>query len=645
LPCDRSIISDAPAFSVAGVGNNHIGVPLSSPSSSPLSFAALGVRADLVKNLDRAGITAPFPIQAATLPDTLAGHDLCGRAPTGSGKTIAFGLPLLTHMRPAKPRRPRGLVIVPTRELAAQVADQLVALAPRDVKIVSIYGGVSFERQVKALRSGVEIVVATPGRLIDLMDQKLVRLDEVEVAVIDEADRLADMGFLPAVRRILDDCGEKRQTLLFSATLDGDVDVLVRNYQHKPKRHELELADDAGRAEHLFWAVERTGRVRTAAEVVRRLGPTVVFCRTKRGAERVAKSLNNEGVRSEAIHGDRSQAQRQRALQAFHDGRVQCLVATDVAARGIHVDDVAGVIHFDPPADYKDYTHRSGRTARAGNTGFVVSLVLSDVAKAVRVLQKDLSLPIGTTDVDLELLGRASAPPHQHTSNDQRGADRDGGSRSHDKPTRAKARHESRRHDTPASGTAEHSTAKHDTPASGTAEHDKARHEPSTDDSRRRHATASTRPTNEGSQRDERGRSGDSVETDEPRRRPSGAARRKAKREAARLGIDVELTELRDPYSTRPTRPARPRPGGARPKSGSSRSSASGSRGSSSSRSSASGSRGTSSGRSTSGRSTSGRSTSGRSTSNRSSKPGAATGSRKPAGSRSSAPKGQRRAG
>lgn len=379
------------------------------------SFADLGVPAHIVTSLAERGIDSPFPIQALTLRDTLAGRDVSGKAPTGSGKTLAFGIPLVIGCPRADSRRPRRLVLVPTRELATQVADELQLLAGRKgPRVASFFGGVPIPRNQRALDRGVDIAVACPGRLADLIDQKMVRLDDVEVVVLDEADRMADMGFLPQVRRLLDRCRDDRQTVLFSATLDGDVDVLVRNYQHDPVLHELEVPDDElPDLQHHFWSVERTERVATAGQVIDRMGPTVVFCRTKRGAERVAKQLTNAGVTAAAIHGDRSQNQRDRALEDFRAGRAQALVATDVAARGIHVDDVAAVIHFDPPEDPKDYVHRSGRTARAGARGVVVCLVVPEKASMIKGLQRSLGLPRGLDPVDVVALGEPAASPRR----------------------------------------------------------------------------------------------------------------------------------------------------------------------------------------------------------------------------------------
>ena len=360
-------------------------------STSTPSFAALGVPERLVAGLEARGITAPFPIQAATLPDALAGRDVCGRAPTGSGKTIAFGLPMVANSVPAQPHRPTGLVLVPTRELASQVAAEIAALAGRRrPSVAAFYGGVGYRPQVTQLRRGVDIVVACPGRLADLVQQGHVRLGDVATVVIDEADRMADMGFLPEVRRLLDQVRPDRQTLLFSATLDGDVDVLIKRYQRNPVTHDVAPEADAPVNRHIFWTLGRSDRVGVAADVVSAQWPAVVFCRTKHGADRLATQLGRAGVAAAAIHGDRSQGQRERSLAAFASGKVQALVATDVAARGIHVDDVAAVLHYDLPASAKDYLHRSGRTGRAGAAGLVVALVDDAASDAGIDLQRRL---------------------------------------------------------------------------------------------------------------------------------------------------------------------------------------------------------------------------------------------------------------
>jgi len=376
------------------------------------NFQDLGLEPDAVDALARRGIHAPFPIQALALPDALAGRDVSGRAPTGSGKTLAFGLAMVKRVARAVPNHPTGLVLVPTRELASQVCDELRLLAkPHGRKVSAFYGGVGFGGQRSALRKGVEIIVACPGRLADLVQQGEIHLDHIEVVVIDEADRMADMGFLPEVKRLLDRTPDTRQTLLFSATLDGAVDVLVKRYQRHPVRHALpDEAVDRPDATHLFWRVPGGERVTRCAEIISAVGSTIVFCRTKRGADRLARRLDQAGVRAAAIHGDRSQRQREQALEAFISGRVSALVATDVAARGIHVDDVGCVVHHDPPSEAKDYVHRSGRTARAGASGWVVSLVDPSMKNDVAQIQKALELPSGLTPPDPTALTRVKSP-------------------------------------------------------------------------------------------------------------------------------------------------------------------------------------------------------------------------------------------
>ncbi len=397
------------------------------------TFESLGVPAGLARSLADRGIASPFPIQAATLPAALAGRDVCGRAPTGSGKTLAFGIPLMQNVRRARPHHPRALVLAPTRELAAQICDELRQLADPEQTIEAFYGGVGFGNQLRALRNGVDVAVACPGRLADLINQGHVRLGEVDLVVLDEADRMADMGFLPEVKRLLDACAPKRQTLLFSATLDGDVDVIIRRYMHDPVRHEEAGADsDGDTAEHLYWAVERADRTDLVARIVARTGPTVVFCRTKRGADRVAKQLGTRGVAAVAIHGDRSQSQRERALEDFRAGRARAIIATDVAARGIHVDGVSCVIHFDPSEDPKDYVHRSGRTGRAGAAGTVISLVSReqrrDISRQQRSLGRDIQIESPDPAALPEALPFVAPPPRpQRPSGGGGGAGRGNG--------------------------------------------------------------------------------------------------------------------------------------------------------------------------------------------------------------------------
>jgi superfamily II DNA/RNA helicase len=382
-----------------------------------VTFTDLGVSADISSLLAHEGVTEPFPIQAATIPAGLAGRDICGRAPTGSGKTLAFGIPLVSRVSKAKPSKPRALVLAPTRELAAQIERVLTPLAAtRQRRVAALYGGVSFGAQLAALRRGADIVVATPGRLADLIERRQADLCDVEIVVVDEADRMADMGFLPQVRRLLDRVRPDRQTYLFSATLDGEVDVLVKRYQRKPFVHEVETPKgEEDRRRHLFWKTDRAERASAAAQIVIRHNSTLVFCRTKRGADRLARQLTQAGVSAAAIHGDRSQAQREKALAAFSGGRVQALVATDVAARGIHVDAVGCVLHYDPPEDDKAYVHRSGRTGRAGAGGTVLSLVTEDTAGAVKALQKALGFPSRTTTPDVAGLGAVLAKANGST--------------------------------------------------------------------------------------------------------------------------------------------------------------------------------------------------------------------------------------
>jgi len=343
------------------------------------TFAELGLDARLVRALAARDIREPFAIQARALPDALAGRDVLGRAQTGSGKTLAFGLPLLTRLAAATGQRrekaPRGLVLVPTRELAQQVADALAPLGRSvGLSITTVYGGVSISRQIARVRHA-DIVVATPGRLIDLLERRACTLSGVQVTVLDEADHMADLGFMPAVTRILDQTPPDGQRMFFSATLDRGVGQLVTAYIHDPALHAVTSSTDSGPAEHRVLVLSAPDKVPVAAEIANRPGRTLFFVRTKHGADRLAKQLSRAGVDAAAIHGDRNQNQRQRALDAFADGHPRVLVATDVAARGIHVDDVDLVVQFDPPNDHKDYLHRSGRTARAGATGMVIALV------------------------------------------------------------------------------------------------------------------------------------------------------------------------------------------------------------------------------------------------------------------------------
>jgi superfamily II DNA/RNA helicase len=359
-----------------------------------MTFEALGVAPDLVTALRAAGIERPFPVQALTIPDGVAGRDVCGKAKTGSGKTLAFGLPLLMRVGRADGRRPRGLVLVPTRELAIQVADVLAPLgAAVGRRVVVVYGGADIDRQVAKLAKGCDVVIATPGRLIDLTERSEVSVADVQVAVLDEADRMADMGFLPQVDWLLRRIEGRHQTMLFSATLDGDVDRLVRRHLHDPVRHEVESeAPTVDSMVHRFLQVHQMDKVRTAAAICQGATKAIVFVRTKRGADRLVEQMRRERVRAAAIHGDLRQSSRERAMADFSSGALPVLVATDVAARGLDIDDVDVVVHYDPPEDHKAYLHRSGRTARAGGSGVAVTLVLWDQVLEVERIQKRLGL-------------------------------------------------------------------------------------------------------------------------------------------------------------------------------------------------------------------------------------------------------------
>jgi superfamily II DNA/RNA helicase len=363
-------------------------------SDTPRSFEALGVSPDLVAEMHAQGIDAPFPIQTLTIPDALAGRDVCGKAKTGSGKTLAFGLPLLERVGRAKPRQPVGLVLVPTRELANQVFGVLTSLAAvRDQRVVAIYGGVGFEAQIEALRRGVEVVVGTPGRIIDLMERGELRLGSIEVLILDEADRMLDMGFLPQVQKILYRLESNPQTMLFSATLDGAIRRLVDRYMRDPVFHEVASAEPTvDEMDHLFLLVHQMDKAKVAAAIARGVDRTLMFSRTKRGADRLVQQLQREGVRALPIHGDLRQTARERALADFQAGKVPVLVATDVAARGLHIDAVDVVLHYDPPEDHKAYLHRSGRTARAGETGIAVTLMLYNEENEIRSIQRRLAL-------------------------------------------------------------------------------------------------------------------------------------------------------------------------------------------------------------------------------------------------------------
>ncbi|WP_285706240.1 DEAD/DEAH box helicase [Microtetraspora sp. NBRC 16547] len=363
-----------------------------SSAPSGAGFAQLGLPKPLVSGLARDGITEPFPIQSAAIPDVLAGRDVLGRGQTGSGKTLAFGLPTMARLagERALPKRPRAVILVPTRELALQVADTLEPLGRGlSLRTRTVVGGMSMGRQIEALRRGVEIVVATPGRLTDLMEQGECSLQDVQVTVLDEADHMCDLGFFPVVSAILDATPSDSQRLLFSATLDGDVDKLVQRFLSDPVTHSLAPATSSVETmEHHLFQVHRDDKVDVTAEIANREGRTILFVRTQHGVDRVVKQLARVGIRAGGLHGGKRQNQRTRILGEFREGNVSVLVCTDVAARGIHVDDVSLVLHVDPPMDHKSYLHRGGRTARAGESGSVVTLVMPNERRSTDAMTR-----------------------------------------------------------------------------------------------------------------------------------------------------------------------------------------------------------------------------------------------------------------
>ena len=367
----------------------------------------LGVDEQIVSSLIKRGIKTPFPIQDLTIPDALRGNDVCGKAKTGSGKTLAFGIPMVQNLdQPSGDNNPRGLIMVPTRELATQVKEELDPLLNgKSLTAVAIYGGANIEEQIKAIKRGTDIIVATPGRMIDLLEREEISLQSLEMVVLDEADRMADMGFLPQVEWILRRVDRNHQTLLFSATLDGVVNTLIQRYQSNPIMHEVEAKEiTVEEMTHRFLHVHERDKVKVAAAITRSVSRTLIFSNTKAGCDRLVKKLLTEGIRAQAIHGDLRQNIREKALARFASGKLPVLVATDVAARGIHVDGVEVVIHYDPPSDHKTYLHRSGRTARAGTDGLVVTLSLWDEELIVKRLQKRVGL-------DMELVEMFSNDP------------------------------------------------------------------------------------------------------------------------------------------------------------------------------------------------------------------------------------------
>ncbi len=374
--------------------------------SSDTTFASLGVPTSLTTVLTAAGITIPTPIQAATLPDSLAGRDVLGRGRTGSGKTYAFLLPLLTRLAAStstrQSRKPRALILAPTRELVNQIQAAMTPLAkPLGINSLTIFGGVGQNPQVSGLRGGIDVVVACPGRLEDLLGQGALTLDAIEITILDEADHMADMGFLPGVRRIMDRTPRTGQRMLFSATLDAGVDVIVRRFLTKPVTHQADsVTSQISTMHHHIFHVRSESRLPVLVDLTSAPGRTMIFTRTKHGAKKLSKQLNASGVPTVELHGNLSQNARTRNMDAFQSGKASTLVATDIAARGIHVDDVNLVIHADPPVEHKAYLHRSGRTARAGAEGIVITLMTDDQMADVRDLTRKAGIKATTTRLD-----------------------------------------------------------------------------------------------------------------------------------------------------------------------------------------------------------------------------------------------------
>ena len=379
---------------------------MTSAPPSISTFNDLRLPDALVRVLTEQGITVPTPIQAATLPDSLAGRDVLGRGRTGSGKTYAFLLPVVARLLesnlPAMPNKPRALILAPTRELVGQIHEALKPLAKTaGLSTMTVFGGVGQNPQVAGLRKGADIVLACPGRLEDLIQQGHCRLDAIEVTVLDEADHMADLGFLPAVRRLMSATPTSGQRLLFSATLDNAIDVLVKKFLHSPVVHEADSAQSpVSTMDHHVLHLAREQRIPILVDLTSAPGRTVIFTRTKHGAKALARQLNKSGVPSVDLHGNLSQNARTRNMEAFHSGKATTLVATDIAARGIHVDDVALVVHADPPTEHKAYLHRSGRTARAGASGTVITLMTDEQVRDVRALTRAAGIKPTTTRVD-----------------------------------------------------------------------------------------------------------------------------------------------------------------------------------------------------------------------------------------------------
>ena len=390
------------------------------PETDAATFAGLGIAQDLIDVLADDGITSPFPIQEMTIPTALDGQDITGKAKTGSGKTLAFGIPMVERVGDPAPKRPQGLVLVPTRELASQVTEALVPLlAARDESCVAVYGGAPMGAQIDALGRGAAIAIATPGRLIDLMERNALDPRDVTIVTIDEADQMADMGFMPQVRAIMDRLPEERQTFLYSATLDMQVQELIDRYMREPIEFEVESpTETVDTMEHRFLKVHHMDKAKVLAEIARHNDRVLAFTRTKAGADRLVRDLRQLDVGCAPIHGDLPQRKREQSLKRFADGDIGILVATNVAARGLHIDGVDVVVHYDPPDDPKTYLHRSGRTARAGEEGLVVTMVEWDQVNEVLGIQRraDLNVPIikmFSNDERLSDLSTWQPPPEE----------------------------------------------------------------------------------------------------------------------------------------------------------------------------------------------------------------------------------------
>ena len=403
---------------------------------SLVRFSDLGIDYHLVEELRTKGIIEPFEVQCEAIPDAILGRDICCRAPTGSGKTLAFGLPLIARTAEAKPKRPTSLILTPTRELAEQIRNVLEPLARSvGLGVLSVYGGTPYGGQLRSLKRGVEILVACPGRLLDLLDRGALHLDDVDIVVLDEADRMADMGFMDPVCSIIDKCLPNRQTILFSATLDNDVAEIVKSYQNNPVKIEIgpeEVSIES--MQHLFWKTNSRSKADISSYITEKCGRSLIFCRTRAGVNRLGDEMKVIGSSFTTLHGGMNQGQRDRSMKKFSSGRARVLIATDVASRGIDVSDIGCVINFDPPENGKAYKHRSGRTARAGSTGTVVSLVQRSQQRRYRRIQNEAGIKCKFTDPKVEILEEREfvlTPPNE---SERRSNSR--GSRKHNKRNR-----------------------------------------------------------------------------------------------------------------------------------------------------------------------------------------------------------------